>query len=64
MNKKFVKSVTAGILGLSLTAACSMIGGKESHKCSGNKCSSNGCKSKKSDKSHKCSSNGCSSKKK
>ena len=40
MKKNFLKSVSAGIVGLSLTAACSMMGSKESHKCSSHKCSS------------------------
>lgn len=64
MKKNFLKSVGAGIVGLSLTAACSMMDSKESHKCSSSKCSA-----KKADEAHKCSttktagSNNCSAKK-
>ncbi len=65
MKKSFVKSLAAGIIGLSLATSCSMMSGKNSHKCGGkNSCSANGCKSKKSDSSHKCGSNGCKSAKK
>jgi hypothetical protein len=41
MNKNFVKSLSAGILGLSLVASCSHFDHKDSNSCkSKNKCSS------------------------
>jgi len=74
MNKKFLQSVTAGLLGLTLVASCSKGGMKtESHSCNSNSCASkkkeegNKCSSKEMKKeSHKCSTkkeaNKCSSK--
>lgn len=48
MNKQFLQSVAAGILGLTLVASCSLLN-KESHKCG----AKNGCAAKK-DEAHKC----------
>jgi uncharacterized low-complexity protein len=56
MKKNFLKSLSLGLATLSLAASCSMISGKDGHKCAGNKCSS-----KKTEK-NSCSSNGCASK--
>lgn len=72
MNKKFLQSVTAGVLGLSLVASCSKLGlKKESNSCNANKCASakkeegNKCSSKKeASKEVKKESNKCSSKEK
>lgn len=58
MNKKFLQSVAAGVVGLSLIASCSHFGHKESNNCG----AKNGCASKK--ESNKCSTNKCSSAKK
>ncbi len=52
MNKKFLQSVAAGIMGLTLVASCSSLGmKKESHICG----AKNGCAAKK-DEANKCSS--------
>jgi hypothetical protein len=52
MNKKFLQSVSAGLLGLTLVASCSYLGiKKESNFCG----AKNGCAAKK-DEAHKCSS--------
>lgn len=48
MNKNFLKSITLGIVGLSLATSCSLFK-KESHKCKSNSCSS------KKDEASKCS---------
>ena len=71
MNKKFLQSVTAGILGLTLATSCAKLGlKKESHSCNSNSCASkkkeegNKCSSKEAKKdSAKKESNKCSSKK-
>lgn len=62
MKKNFLKSVGAAVVGISLTAACSMLGSKEEHKCASSKCSSqktenHNCSTKKNE------SNNCSTKK-
>ena len=49
MKKNFVKSLSAAIIGLSLTASCSAPKDKEAHKCASNNCSA-----KKADEAHKC----------
>ena len=52
MNKKFLQSVTAGVLGLTLVASCAKLGlKKESHSCN-----SNSCAAKKKEEGNKCSS--------
>jgi hypothetical protein len=50
MKKNFVKSLSAAIIGLSLTASCSALKGKEAHKCASN----NSCSAKKDGEAHKC----------
>lgn len=65
MNKKFLQSVTTGLLGLTLVASCAKLGMKsESHSCN-----TNSCAAKKKEEGNKCSSketkkeaNKCSSK--
>ena len=71
MKKNFLKSLSVGVASLTLIASCSMLSGKDSHKCASNKCSSHKCSSKADGKhkcsskkeSHSCSSNKCASKK-
>ncbi len=59
MNNTFVKSVVAGIMGLTLAASCSQFGKKESNNCG----AKNGCASKKKEEMNKCSANKCSANK-
>jgi hypothetical protein len=51
MNKKFLQSVAAGVMGLSLIASCSYLGSKKESNTCGAK---NGCAAKK-DEANKCS---------
>jgi hypothetical protein len=51
MNKKFLQSVAAGVMGLSLVASCSYLGAKKESNICGAK---NGCAAKK-DEANKCS---------
>ena len=50
MKKEFLKSVTVAVAGLTLAASCSMLKGKEAHKCASN----NKCSAQKADEAHKC----------
>ncbi|MSP33281.1 MAG: hypothetical protein EXR06_00050 [Rickettsiales bacterium] len=71
MNKKFIKSMVAAIAGLGLLSSCSMMSGKDSHKCGGkNSCKgkgkaiedSNKCSSSKKEEAKKAESNNCGAK--
>lgn len=61
MKTTFLKSVTAGIVGLTLLSGCSHFGKKDTNKCSGKSAEKNKCSGKKGE--HKCSANKCSTNK-
>lgn len=52
MNKKFLQSVTTGIVGLTLVASCAKLGMKKDS----NSCNSNSCAAKKKEEGNKCAS--------
>jgi hypothetical protein len=70
MNKKFIKSVAAGVLGLTLAASCGHMPWKKDsgncgakNGCAGKKKECNKCSTNKKGECNKCSGNKCSGKK-
>ncbi len=52
MNKKFLQSVTTGLVSLTLAASCAKLGLKKES----NSCNTNSCAAKKKEETNKCSS--------